>query len=520
VKVEYGLDVNSNNVLDATEINATLTKYICNGPTGLIGATGAQGIQGVAGTVGATGATGAAGKNTLAKTTAEVAGANCATGGVKVEYGLDVNSNNVLDATEINATLTKYICNGTAGATGATGPTGLTGATGAQGIQGVAGTAGAAGATGAAGKNTLAKTTTEVAGANCATGGVKVEYGLDLNSNSVLDISEINATLTKYICNGIAGATGAQGIQGTPGSENAWSLTGNTSTTPITNFIGTVDAQDLVVRTNNSERLRLTSAGNLGIGLINPLATLTVRNSVNTPNTIVSDLGNSIFEGGFRLVSLKGVSTNNSGDAVLKFGMVYGNSSFTNSSLIRFHRGTAANDGSISFSTNDDAVEIMRLANVANVGRVGIGTSTPAATLDLNGSLKITNGSQGAGKVLTSDASGNATWQSPSGSGISRIVAGTTSAGFAPSILNGSGFTVTRVNAGNYSVTFTTPYTVTPTVNATVFLSNGTYLSEMQIVKVSGITTNGFTVHTLNYTGGTLMNAIDHLPFSFIAAGN
>ena len=250
VKVEYGLDANSNNVLDATEINATLTRYICNGTagaTGTQGATGPQGLQGVAGPAGAigtqgpigltgpagaTGATGTAGtngtngidgKNTLAKTTTETAGINCATGGVKVEYGLDANSNNVLDVSEINATLTKYICNGTAGATGAQGPTGLTGATGAQGIQGLTGTAGATGATGAAGtngtngtdgKNTLTITTTESAGVNCATGGVKVEYGLDANSNNLLDATEINATLTKYICNGTAGATGLPGPAG------------------------------------------------------------------------------------------------------------------------------------------------------------------------------------------------------------------------------------------------------------------------------------------------------------------
>lgn len=317
---------------------------------------------------------------------------------------------------------------------------------------------------------------------------------------------------------GPTGSTGATGPQGIPGSQDAWSLTGNSGTNSNTNFIGTTDAQDWVVRTNNTERFRLTSAGNLGIGLTNPLAALTVRNSINTPNSIVSDIGNSIFDGGFRLVSLKGESTNNPGDAVLKFGMVYGASNFTSSSLIRFHRGTAANDGSISFSTNNDAVEIMRLANVANVGRVGIGTSTPAATLDINGSLKISNGSQGTGKVLTSDATGNATWQSPSGA--NKIVTGTTTAGFAPSTLNGSGFTVTRVNTGNYSVVFSIPFTTVPSVNATVFLSNGAYLFEMQLVKVSGVTTNGFTVHTLNSTGGSSMNVIDYLPFSFIAVGN
>ncbi len=49
-------------------------------------------------------------------------------------------------------------------------------------------------------------------------------------------------------------------------------------------------------------------------------------------------------------------------------------------------------------------------------GRLGIGTLTPTARLELNsgttnGALKITDGTQGIGKVLTSDASGLAIWQ-------------------------------------------------------------------------------------------------------------
>ena len=226
LKVEYGLDANSNGTLDAAEINTSLTKYVCNGaqgPQGLIGATGATGPQGPIGLTGATGATGATGpagtngtngKNTLAKTTTEAAGANCATGGVKVEYGLDANSNGTLDAAEIDASLTKYICNGAIGATGATGPQGPIGLTGATGPQGPIGLTGATGATGATGpqgpagtngKNTIVKTTNEAAGTNCPGGGVKLEYGLDANSNGTLDAAEINASLTKYVCNGDPG---------------------------------------------------------------------------------------------------------------------------------------------------------------------------------------------------------------------------------------------------------------------------------------------------------------------------
>lgn len=49
-----------------------------------------------------------------------------------------------------------------------------------------------------------------------------------------------------------------------------------------------------------------------------------------------------------------------------------------------------------------------------NTGNVGIGTTTPGASLDVVGSFKLTNGTQGAGKVLTSDANGLTSWQSTS----------------------------------------------------------------------------------------------------------
>lgn len=50
---------------------------------------------------------------------------------------------------------------------------------------------------------------------------------------------------------------------------------------------------------------------------------------------------------------------------------------------------------------------------IAQAQNVGIGTSTPNAKLDVNGTFKVTDGSQGAGKILTSDATGLASWQPP-----------------------------------------------------------------------------------------------------------
>jgi len=262
VILEYGLDANGNGVLDISEIDATLTQYVCNGsagpqgPTGASGAQGPQGIQGPAGPtgsqgqIGLTGPAGASGpqgpqgpagingsngtnsQNSLVKTTPESAGANCATGGVKLEYGLDANSNGVLDISEIDATLTQYVCNGSAGPQGPIGTTGLTGLQGPAGINGINGSNGINGTNG---QNSLVKTTPESAGANCATGGVKLEYGLDANSNGVLDVSEIDATLIQYVCNGSAGPqgpigttglTGPQGIQGPAGPTGATGATG------------------------------------------------------------------------------------------------------------------------------------------------------------------------------------------------------------------------------------------------------------------------------------------------------
>ena len=49
-----------------------------------------------------------------------------------------------------------------------------------------------------------------------------------------------------------------------------------------------------------------------------------------------------------------------------------------------------------------------------NGGNVGIGTATPGAKLDVSGQVKIADGSQGAGKILTSDANGLASWQAGS----------------------------------------------------------------------------------------------------------
>ena len=73
-------------------------------------------------------------------------------------------------------------------------------------------------------------------------------------------------------------------------------------------------------------------------------------------------------------------------------------------------------------SFENGATESMR---IDNAGNVGIGTVSPGAKLEVAGQVKITGGTPGAGKVLTSDASGLATWTIPAATGVTSLTAGT-----------------------------------------------------------------------------------------------
>ena len=120
--------------------------------------------------------------------------------------------------------------------------------------------------------------------------------------------------------------------------------------------------------TTVAERMRITSAGNVGIGISNPVAKLDVFSS-GTVQTAVLGRG---LDGNFRLTTRQDVSTNTDGSIIGEIGVDY---ITTKNTAVRFHRGGSTTGGFISFTTNDGS-ERMR---ITSAGAMGLGV-TPTNT--------------------------------------------------------------------------------------------------------------------------------------------
>jgi OmcA/MtrC family decaheme c-type cytochrome len=145
---------------------------------------------------------------------------------LKVEVGFDANGNAKLDPSEVNASSTAFVCNGS-------------------------------------GKSSLVKTSPEPGGTNCQFGGLKIESGLDANGNSVLDPAEIVAASTTYACNiapaGAAYATTGMVAEIKPGGVK-------TSGSPITVRFTLKDAKGFPVDVNGKYSVNLPIQPRMSLG--------------------------------------------------------------------------------------------------------------------------------------------------------------------------------------------------------------------------------------------------------------
>ena len=104
--VKDTLMVFANNLPSGSQSTVFFDPVLCNLTFGI--PVGFNGVNGSNGTNGATGTNGTNGLTSLVKVSNEPQGSNCQKGGTKVESGLDLNNNNVLDSNEV--TSTSYVC--------------------------------------------------------------------------------------------------------------------------------------------------------------------------------------------------------------------------------------------------------------------------------------------------------------------------------------------------------------------------------------------------------------------------
>lgn len=144
--------------------------------------------------------------------------------------------------------------------------------------------------------------------------------------------------------------------------------------------------------TTSNELMRIKGTGNVGIGISNPLQRLDVQGgNARINNTYIGDIG---------------------------WGTNWAGISHYNQANTTGYGFLQSNDGNYTFLNKQNTglgyigfrVGNLDQAVITNAGNMGVGTTNPTQKLEVNGKIKITDGTQGNGKVLVSDANGTGTW--------------------------------------------------------------------------------------------------------------
>ena len=126
-------------------------------------------------------------------------------------------------------------------------------------------------------------------------------------------------------------------------------------------YIGTVNAFDTVFRTSNSERMRITSGGNVGIGRTSPLMKLDVAGSIRLGSWADTS----------RFVGLTGTN----------------NADFISGMEIESVSVVGNYSQNIHLRTHHHSTTEGRRLTVQYDGNVGIGTTTPDSSLHVKGTI-------------------------------------------------------------------------------------------------------------------------------------
>ena len=315
------------------------------------------------------------------------------------------------------------------------------------------------------------------------------------------------ATMTLSMANFPIVNVSSMAINGTgiTGANPVFQVIGGTLTVLANGSVGigtTAPDQKLTVAGNISQTGVIISAGtgnnyfagNIGVGTTNPATGLhvvtnagaDVREQMIKFNTTDAGndagyIGNATTSDGHFVTTFAGYQEGSISTPVQLKAMTSAandaadSSSFGMLDLAALRTDSAAdpNNGAITAIANRKLLTVRGGPNPSDIrltvaagGNVGIGTTNPGARLQVQGQVKIVDTTQGAGKVLTSDADGLANWQTP-GSGADNLGNHT-----ATTNLQMGGFQITGTGALTMSSA-----TLTNTAGAGLMVSSSAYLA-------------------------------------------
>lgn len=170
----------------------------------------------------------------------------------------------------------------------------------------------------------------------------------------------------------------------------------------------------LDIQNNTSSKMLITASGNVGIGTTTPVQALQVSGNTSTGvNIVTQNLGTlttstsalGAYNDLNRYINA-GITSSTYSSGVLN-GSDTGYVNTSGSGGLNIAAINAA--GVIRFATGGNAAGNERM-RIDATGNVGLGTSAPDTKLHVAGSIKMVDGNQGAGRVLTSDANGVGSW--------------------------------------------------------------------------------------------------------------
>ncbi len=233
----------------------------------------------------------------------------------------------------------------------------------------------------------------------------------------------------------------------TVGYSAAYAVTGGL-------MLGTYGASDVIIGSNNTDRIHILSTGNVGIGTTSPAGTLQLGGSA--PHFLIGTGADVLAGGQAGLLISNGTEKVISGvQSSLGFIGTYSNTKF----------GLATNN-----STK---------VTIDTTGYVGIGTTSPADTLDVNGGVRVMGqGTLGFGAGMefsyNSTTGGGITTYDRTGSAFKDLNANALSYHF----LTSSAEKVTILNSGNVGIGTSSPGNLlqlhSASSNPGVWMSGGT----------------------------------------------